>query len=105
MRDTGQTSNLNPMMFAILWNCLNWGGVTQAQATLKITQTLAVTPASVMKWSKMKREPHTVMITYTDGSREQIKVNKKMRVLDTPSLKNSILLFVGFIVVLYLLGD
>lgn len=60
-----------------------------------------VMAASVMRWSKVKsKKPATVMITYTDGSREHIKVNKKMRVIDAPSFKTSIFLFLAFIVVL-----
>lgn len=46
----------------------------------------------------------SVLITYTDGSREYLEVNKKMRMLDAPSFKTSIFLFIVFIVVLHLLG-
>jgi len=42
----------------------------------------------------------SVLITYTDGTREYSEVNKKMRVLDAPSFKTSIFLFLAFIVVL-----
>jgi hypothetical protein len=60
-----------------------------------------VMAASVMRWLKMKsKEPASVMITYTDGTREHIEVNKKMRVLDAPSFKTSLFLFLVFIVVL-----